>query len=239
MTLIGVSAPGYAEETHFLNCRLMTASTPWLFRQHCKSETFAVLAVPRANSGEELDKPTALALKPYVKRHNYNKKQASRKLSDVPPTKKDNLKQKLHYLEKKLYVELRNCKKNYQCIIIVKRKLAKLYKHPAYEENSSTLASVGTTVGNTTGTLSGTAGSLTGSAGNTLSGTPNTVGGLAGSTTGTVGGVAGGATNTVGSTATGATNTLGNTATGATDTVGNTASGATDTVGNTVGGVLK
>jgi hypothetical protein len=45
-TLIGLWAPAQAEETHLLNCRLMTQSTPWLFRQHCKSDNFARLAVP-------------------------------------------------------------------------------------------------------------------------------------------------------------------------------------------------
>jgi hypothetical protein len=236
MTLISLATPSLAEETHVLNCRLMTAPTPWLFRQHCKSDNFARLAVPDPAVADVWEKPKDHKKLTYNKRPYYKKKHAYKKDKYKHSYK---LIWKLHYLEKKLYAELRNCKKNYQCIIIVKRKLAKLYKHPAYEENASTLASVGTTVGNTTGTLSGTAGSLTGTAGNTLSGTTNTVGGLAGSTTDTVGGVAGGATNTVGSTATGATNTVGSTATGATDTVGNTASGATDTVGNTVGGVLK
>jgi hypothetical protein len=44
-TLIGLWAPAQAEETHLLNCRLMTQSTPWLFRQHCKSWVLAITGV--------------------------------------------------------------------------------------------------------------------------------------------------------------------------------------------------
>jgi len=215
MTLISLATPALAEETRVLNCRLMTTSTPWLFRQHCKSDNFARLAVPAPAVAEFREKPEDLKKPTYNKKPYYKKKHVHKKdkYKHAYWKKKEYLKKKLiwklHYIEKKLYAELRNCKKSYQCIIIVKRKLAKLYKHPAYDENPSAPASVGTT----TGTVAGTAGSLTGTAGNTLSGT----------------------TNTVGNTATGATNTVGNTITGATNTVGNTATGAT----NTLGGVLK
>jgi hypothetical protein len=78
--LAGLTSQGIAEEPALLNCRLMKETTPWLFRQHCKSENFVRLAV---SAPDDQKKP---------KKHNkyiYKK--------DI-------------YLEKKLYTELRECK---------------------------------------------------------------------------------------------------------------------------------
>jgi hypothetical protein len=44
LSLAGLSSPAVAKERVLLNCRLMTATDPWLFRQHCKSNDFARLA---------------------------------------------------------------------------------------------------------------------------------------------------------------------------------------------------
>jgi hypothetical protein len=46
ISLLGPSGPAIAKERVLLNCRLMTETDPWLFRQHCKSENFARLAAP-------------------------------------------------------------------------------------------------------------------------------------------------------------------------------------------------
>jgi hypothetical protein len=175
--LVGLSGQGIADEPALLNCRLMDATTPWLFRQHCKSENFA--------------------------KHAYNRDIYKKKLY-----------WKIHYLEKKLYAELRECK-TYKCKLIVKSKLAKLYSAPAYRGMSpSGFAS--NTLGITSTALSATSNSLGGALNNTVSGTTNTIGGV----TQSAGGVVSGATNTVG---------------GAAQSAGGVVSGAT----NTVGGLLK
>jgi hypothetical protein len=215
--LIGLSAPSYAQDIHVLNCRLMSKTDPWLFQQHCKSDNFARLVVPQ--TADDWEKPKKPKKHPYVKKHRHNKKHAYKKLKYVL-LKKKYLKRKLHYLEKKLYAELRECKKNYECLLIAKRKLAKLHKHPSYNEPSA-FASVGSTLGSTTNALSGAAGSLTGTAGGTLSGATNTVGGLAGSGVRTT------------------SDTAGQTVGGATDTAGKTANGTVSGATNTVGGLLK
>jgi hypothetical protein len=191
--VLSLSTASQAQEFHVLNCRLMTATAPWLFRQHCKSENFA--------------RPQ------FKKRHalKVDQKQKSALL------KKRKLYRKLLYLEKKLYAEWRQCKRNYRCILLVKRKLAKLHSQPSYKEMTSALANTNNSLRSTTSSISNTAGSVTGAAGNTLSGATNTIGGVANS--------AGGS----------ATNTLG----GATDSGGQVVSGATTTVGNTVGRLTK
>jgi len=38
MSLAGLSGPAITKERVLLNCRLMTVTDPWLFRQHCKSD---------------------------------------------------------------------------------------------------------------------------------------------------------------------------------------------------------
>ena len=38
ISLVGLSGPAITKERALLNCRLMTATDPWLFRQHCKSD---------------------------------------------------------------------------------------------------------------------------------------------------------------------------------------------------------
>jgi hypothetical protein len=38
ISLVGLSDPAITKERVLLNCRLMTAADPWLFRQHCKSD---------------------------------------------------------------------------------------------------------------------------------------------------------------------------------------------------------
>jgi hypothetical protein len=63
-TLVGLSNPGITKEPVVLNCRLMTEDTPWLFRQHCKSENFARLASPRPEEWKESK---------YSKKHAYKK----------------------------------------------------------------------------------------------------------------------------------------------------------------------
>jgi hypothetical protein len=206
--LVGLSGQGIADEPAVLNCRLMDANTPWLFRQHCKSENFARHA---------------------YKRDIYKKKHA---LLEKKNYLKERLYWKIHYLEKKLYAELRECK-TYKCKLIVKSKLAKLYSAPAYRGMSpSGFAS--NTLGTTSTALSATSNSLGGALNNTVSGTTNTIGGV----TQSAGGVVSGATNTVGGAAqsaggvvSGATNTVG----GAAQSAGGVVSGAT----NTVGGLLK
>src|SRR5262245_1255079 len=105
LMLIGVSIPSQAEEMHFLNCRLMTNSDPWLFRQHCKSDNFARLAVPElaVNDPWKKDhKKHAYKKKPYDKK-KYAYKKDEQKLGYL---KKKEYLAKLHSLEKKLYAEL-------------------------------------------------------------------------------------------------------------------------------------
>ncbi|HKG75817.1 MAG TPA: hypothetical protein VKA79_16395 [Aestuariivirgaceae bacterium] len=207
--LVGFTGQGLADEPALVNCRLMKETTPWLFRQHCKSENLARLAVPASDDYEKPKKH-----KKYVYKKNiYKKKHALRE-------KKKHLKEKLywkiHYLEKKLYTELRECK-TYKCKLIVKSKLAKLYSEPAYSSIlPSAPSTVSNTFGSTTNAISGTTSSLGSTVGNTVSGTTNTLGGV----TKSADGVVSGSTNTVG---------------GVTQSAGGVVSGAT----NTVGGLLK
>ena len=225
--LVAFSNPGQAQQIHVLNCHLMTKSDPWLFRQHCKSENFARLAVPEAVV-DEWGKPKVHKKYPYLKK--LKKKHAYNKLNPkyVFLRKKEYLKRKLHYLEKKLYTEFRACKKNYKCLLIVKRKLAKLHRHPSYNGTPSALASGGSIGESTTSALSGVTRSLTGTAGRTLSSATNTGGSLADSSVRTTSQTVDGAANIAGQTVGAAKNTLGKTAEG-------TVTGAT----NTVGGLLK
>lgn len=188
--LVGPAGQGIAEEPALLNCRLMKETTPWLFRQHCKSENFVRLAVPVLNDKK---KHALLKKEKYLKEKLY---------------------WKIHYLEKKLYAELRECK-TYKCQLIVKSKLAKLYSDPTYSGVSpSGFAS--NSLGSTSSALSSASTSLGGSLNNTVSGSANTIG----SVTQSASGMISGATDTVG---------------GVTQAGGKVASGAT----NTVGGLLK
>jgi hypothetical protein len=184
-TVIGLSGPGNANEPVLLNCRLMTESTPWLFRQHCKSENFARLEVYKK-------KHALLEKKKYLKQKLY---------------------WKIRYLEKKLYAELRECK-SYKCKLILKTKLAKLYNDPSsYSTMSpSGYASAGSTLGTTTGALSATTNSLGSAAGNTVSGATDTVGGAVQSAGGVVSGATntvGGFTESADRSLSGATDTVG------------------------------
>ena len=158
---------GLADEPALVNCRLMKETTPWLFRQHCKSENSVRLAIPALDDYEKPKK---------YKKHIYKKNIHKKKHTLLE--KKKNLKEKLywkiHHLEKKLYTELRECK-TYKCKLIVKSKLAKVYTEPAY---SSILASAPSTFSGTTNAISGTTSSLGSTVGNTVSGTTNTLGGL-------------------------------------------------------------
>jgi len=207
--LVGFTGQGLADEPALVNCRLMKETTPWLFRQHCKSENFVRLAVPALDDYEKPKKH-----KKYVYKKNiYKKKHA---LLEKKKYLKAKLYRKIHYLEKKLYTELRECK-TYKCKLIVKSKLAKLYSEPSYSSIlSSAPANVSNTFGSTTNAISGTTSSLGSTVGNTVSGTTNSLGGV----TQSAGGVVSGATNTVG---------------GATQSAGGVVSGAT----STVGGLLK
>jgi hypothetical protein len=200
--LVGLSGQGIANEPAVLNCRLMTAATPWLFRQHCKSENFAMLAYKK--------KHTLLEKKKYLKEKLY---------------------WKIHYLEKKLYAQLLECK-TYKCKLIVKSKLARLYSAAYSGMSPSGFAS--STLGTTSNALSATSNSLGSELNNTVSGTTNTIGGVTQSAGGVVSGVSNtvrGATQSAGGGVSGATNTVG----GLTQSAGGVVSGAT----NTAGGLLK
>ena len=97
--LIGLTGQGIADEPALVDCRLMKETTPWLFRQHCKSENFARLAVPPLYDYEKPKKH-----KKYVyKKGLYKKKHA---LREKKKYLKEKLYWKIHYLEKKLYTEL-------------------------------------------------------------------------------------------------------------------------------------
>src|SRR5215213_9685178 len=143
-TLVGLSSPGITKEPVLLNCRLMAEDTPWLFRQHCKSENVVRLAVPRP---DELKEPK------YKKKHAYKKDIYKRKHALM--AKQEKLYRKIRYLEKILYVELRECR-NYKCKLIVKRKLATVYSYLAYNRMSPSAPALGNTLGTTTNALSGT-----------------------------------------------------------------------------------
>src|SRR5215208_6395727 len=88
-TWVGLSSPGTTKEPVLLNCRLMTEDTPWLFRQHCKSQNFVRLALPRPY---ELKEPK------YKKKHAYKKDIYKKKHAILQ--KQEKLYQKIHYLEK-------------------------------------------------------------------------------------------------------------------------------------------
>jgi hypothetical protein len=187
-TLVGLSNPSIAtERVILLNCRLMTETTPWLFRQHCKSENFARLVVAAPDEG---------------KNPKHSKKHVL----------KDKLYWKIRYLEKKLYAELRECK-SYKCKLILKSKLAKLFSDPSSGRTSpSGFASVGTSLSSSTSGLSATTSSLGNAVGNSLSGTTNTIGGVTQSAGGLVSGATntgGGVTQSAGRTVSGATDTVG------------------------------
>ena len=207
--LVGLTGQGLADEPALVNCRLMNETTPWLFRQHCKSENFARLAVPALDDYEKPKKH---------KRHLYKKDMYKKKhaLREEKKYLNEKLYWKIHYLKKKLYTELRECK-TYKCKLIVKSKLAKLHSEPVYSSIlSSAPSNISNTVGSTTNALAGTTSYLGSTAGNTVAGTTNTLSGV----TKSASGVISGATNTVG---------------GATQSTGGVVSGAT----NTVGGLLK
>ena len=201
--LVGLTGQSIAEEPALVNCRLMKETTPWLFRQHCKSENFVRRAAPAI---DDYEKPKKHKKNAYKKKL-YQKKHALREKKEYL---KEKLYWKIHYLEKKLYAELRECK-NYKCKLIVKSKLAKLYSVPTYSGVSpSGFASI--TLGTTSSALSATSNSLGGALNNTVSGTANTIGGV----TQSAGGVVSGGTNTVG----GVTQSGGGVVSGATNTVG-------------------
>jgi hypothetical protein len=183
----GLTGQGLADEGALVNCRLMKETTPWLFRQHCKSENFARLAVPAVDDYERPKKHK----KHVYKKDIYKKKHA---LLEKKKHLTEKLYWKIHYLEKKLYTELRECK-TYKCKLIVKSKLAKLYSEPAYNSIlPSAPANVSNTFGNMTNSVSGPTSSLSSTVGNTVSGTTNTLGGA----TKSAGGVVSDATNSVG-----------------------------------------
>src|SRR5688572_5508474 len=94
--LVGLIDQGLADESALVNCRLMKETTPWLFRQHCKSENFARLAVPAPDDYEKPKKHK----KHVYKKNIYTKKHALLKKKKYL---KEKLYWKLQYLEKKLY----------------------------------------------------------------------------------------------------------------------------------------
>jgi hypothetical protein len=185
--LAEITGQSIADEPALVNCRLMKETTSWLFRQHCKSENFARVAVPAL---DDYEKPKKHKKYDYKKDH-YKKKHA---LRENEKHLKEKLYWKIYYLEKKLYTDLRECK-TYKCKLIVKSKLAKFYSEAAYSSIlPSAPANPSNTFGSTTNAVSGTTSSLGRTVGSTVSGTTNTLGGV----TKSAGGVVSGATNTVG-----------------------------------------
>jgi hypothetical protein len=161
ISLLGPSGPAITKERVLLNCRLMTETDPWLFRQHCKSENFTRLAVPSLEGNKS----------------KYHKKHAHKK----------DIYKKRHAFLKKLYwlrAELRECK-SYKCKLIVKSKLAKLYSEPSY----STLGSTTNALSTRTNSLRGAVGSTVSGTTNAVGGAASSAGGIVSGATNTVGGV--------------------------------------------------
>ena len=161
ITLVSLSGPAITKERVLLNCRLMTATDPWLFRQHCKSDNFARLAAPS----------------PEGDKSKYHKKHAHKK----------DIYKKRHAFLKKLYwlrAELRECK-SYKCKLIVKSKLAKLYSEPSYSTLGITTNAPSVSSNSLGGALDSTVSGVT----NTVGGAASSEGGIVSGATNTVGGV--------------------------------------------------
>ena len=154
VSLVGLSGPAITKERVLLNCRLMTATDPWLFRQHCKSDNRAAALSPEGNK--------------YRKKHAYTK---------------DILKKK-RYLREKLYAELRECKSYKCRLIVKNKlaKLYNepSYSTLGITTNapSARTNALGGALGSTVSGATNTVGGAATSAGGIVSGATNTVGGV-------------------------------------------------------------
>jgi len=173
--LVGLSGQGIADEPALLNCRLMDATTPWLFRQHCKSENFAKHAYKR----DIYKKKHAL-----LEKKKYLEKKLYAELRECKTYKC------------KLIVKSKLAK-------LYSAPAYRGMSPSGFASNtlgttsnalSATSNSLGGALSNTVSGTTNTIGGVTQSAGGVVSGATNTIGGAAQS----AGGVVSGATNTVG-----------------------------------------